>query len=121
MIRKCLAGAAISLLMASGAAFAQTVSTETTTQSTTAIPPIPVSPAPGTVNESRTQTTVDAYGRQTEKSEVYKSGNGRTESSYSTTVREPDGSLRTQHTEQWQVAPQVQTRTTTTRSITTEQ
>jgi hypothetical protein len=120
MIRKCLAGAAISLLAASGAAFAQTVSTETTTQSTTAIPPIPVAPAPGTVNESHTQTTVDAYGRQIEKSQVYRSGNGRTESSYSTTVKEPDGSVRTQHTEQWQVAPQVQT-TTTTRSITTEQ
>ena len=120
MIRKCLAGAAISLLVAGGAAVAQTVSTETTTQSTTAIPPLPASPAPGTVNESRTQTTIDASGRQTEKSEVYKSGNGRTESSNSTTVKEPDGSIRTQHTEQWQVAPQVQS-TTTTRSITTQQ
>jgi hypothetical protein len=118
---KNLAGVAISLAMMGGMAAAQTTtSTETTTtrSTTNALPPIAVAPAPGVVNESKTQTTIDSSGRETEKSDVYKSGDGRTESSSSVTVKEPDGSVQSQHHEEWRVTPEVQT-TTTTRSTST--
>ena len=124
MIRNYLAGAVITFAMMSGMAFAQGVSTETTTTRsvTSPLPPVSIAPIapPQAVDQTQSQTTIDGSGREIYKSQSYKTGNGRTEASSSTVVKEPDGSVRREHREEWQVAPSVQTTTSSTTTTTTD-
>jgi hypothetical protein len=82
--------------MMTGAAFAQSASSDTTTstQSTT------VSPLVGSYSSTKSQKTIDASGAETDKSQTYTSGVNGTTAGSSTQTTAPDGSqLSTSHEE----------------------
>ena len=67
---------ALALILAAGAAQAQTASETTTTQQST-VAPAPVAPAPGTLSVTKESHASDGYGDRTDqKSTSFRSGSG---------------------------------------------
>jgi hypothetical protein len=112
MMKYWFAGVATFALM-TGAALAQSSSSDTTTstQSTTV-------PAVGSYSSTKSQKTIDSNGTETDKSRSYTSGADGTKASSSSLTTTPDGSkLSTSHEERTAGPPT--DITTTNRSTTT--
>jgi hypothetical protein len=110
MTKVCVMGA-FAIAMMSGAAFAQTMSTDTTVRSTT------VSPVTGSVSSSKSQTSVDSYGNEMQKKKTVTTGvDGTTETSSSRTTS-PDGTT-VKSERQERTSPPVGSTSTTTSTTT---
>ena len=108
-----LIGAA-ALSLVSGVAFAQGLSSQTTTstESTIAVPTPPVS----SYSSSKTEKTVNPNGVVIDKSESYNQGANGTSASSSTRTVAPDGSQVSATQKEWKSSP---TGVETTRKTTT--
>jgi hypothetical protein len=114
---KTLSVSAAALAMMTGVAFAQGMSSDTTTSSQTSQTTTTVAPGVGTYSSSKSQKSIDSNGVETDKSQSYTSGAGGSKASTTTRTIEPDGSqTRVQHDERT-VSPAGDT--TTNRSTTT--
>lgn len=114
MLKTWIAAASVFAMM-SGAAFAQSTTSETSSSSQTTTP----APATGTYESHKSQTSTDGYGGETKKTQDSMSDSSGTKKVGTSVTTGPDGSKVSVTKEQHTVTPQADTTTTNQSSSTT--